>query len=350
MSTSSKLGVAVVGAGWVAKEYVRAFHADPRSRVVGALSRTAGRAGELLRRHGVDGREYRDLRELLDDDRVQIVVSATPPDARPEHVIAAARSGRHLVVEKPIALTSTQVRDIRRAVADAGVKSVTSFVLRWHPQLLATKKLYDDGALGEVIYAEADYWHGLERGEGSAYDWRVGRAFGNSAFVGGGCHAVDILRFITGLEIVEVAALGAPARVNPDFGYDPVVVASARFANGAVGKVSAVVETSSPYRFTTRLHGTKGTVIDGEVSLLSDGEKAFRPLGTPSPSSGDVAHHPFAAEVAELLDCVESGVDSPSSVEGTWRSMEVCFAIDESAAQGGAPVRVRLDADGGILR
>lgn len=343
MSTRSKLGVAVIGAGWVAGEYVKAFQAHSRSEIVGVMSRTPGHGAELLQRHDVEGREYRELSELLDDDRVQIVVSATPPDARAEHVIAAARSGRHLVVEKPIAVSSTEVRDIRRAIADAGVKSVTSFVLRWHPQLLATKKLYDDGALGELLYAEADYWHALEQLEGRVGDWRLGHAFHNTAFVGGGCHAVDILRFVTGQEIVEVAALGAPAR-TADFGYDPVVVASVRFANGAVGKVSAVVETSSPYRFNTRVHGTLGTVLDGEVCLLSEGGEGFRPLGTPTPNSGDVAHHPFAAEVAELIACIDTDTESLSSVEHTWRSMEVCFAIDESAVSGGVPVRVRLDA------
>ena len=84
---------------------------------MGVYSRTPGSGARLLELHGVDAREYSCDDQLFDDDRVQIVVSATPPDARPDHVVRAAESGRHIVIEKPVALDIEAVDQIRDAVS-----------------------------------------------------------------------------------------------------------------------------------------------------------------------------------------------------------------------------------------
>src|SRR5262249_41292358 len=98
-------GVAILGAGWVAGEYVKAFRDHPQTELRGVYNRTPGKATRMLRHHGVAAREYASVEELFNDDGVQIVVSCTSPDVRPEHISRAARSGRHVVIEKPIALT-----------------------------------------------------------------------------------------------------------------------------------------------------------------------------------------------------------------------------------------------------
>jgi UDP-N-acetyl-2-amino-2-deoxyglucuronate dehydrogenase len=159
----AKYGVGILGAGWVAGEYVKAFRDHPLTEIVGIYNRTPGKATRLLETHGVTSREYASDDELFDDDRVNIVVSCTTPDARAEHVVRAAESGRHVVIEKPIGLSIQDVEKIRDAVERAGVKSVTSFVLRWNPQFETTKQLIADGVVGDLIYAEGDYWHPISK-------------------------------------------------------------------------------------------------------------------------------------------------------------------------------------------
>src|SRR5207302_4638437 len=187
---AKKYGVAILGAGWVAGEYVKAFRDHPLTEVVGVYNRTPEKAGRLMKQHGVDAREYKTEDELFDDDRVKIVASCTPPDVRPAQLERAAKSGRHVVIEKPIALDYAGVRRIHKAVTDAKVKSVTSFVLRWNPQFVTVKKLQADGVLGDMIYAEADYWHPLKK-EYPSYPWSVAMPLGGSAFIAAGCHAAD---------------------------------------------------------------------------------------------------------------------------------------------------------------
>ena len=159
--------------------------------------------------------------ELLADDRVQIVVSCTHPDVRREHCVRAAEAGRHIVIEKPIGLNAEDTLAIRDAVTKAGVKTVTSVVLRWNPQFLTVRQLIEDGVLGELVYGEADYWHPLKTAY-PGYRAFVSRAQGGSAFVTGGCQAVDILRYLGG-EVVEgidphgpCAASGERGVARPD--------------------------------------------------------------------------------------------------------------------------------------
>jgi predicted dehydrogenase len=263
---------------------------------------------------------------------------------RREHCVRAAETGRHVVIEKPIGLTPEDTEAIRDAVARAGVKTVSSVVLRWNPQFRTVKQLIADGVLGELVYGEADYWHPLQTYY-PGYRAFVSKSQGGSAVLCGGCHAVDILRYVGG-EIVEVAAFSAPKRINMDYEYDPNIVASLRFANGAVGKLATVLDADTPYIFNCRLFGTEGTVLNNEVysSKHYPGSLGYWKFPTIEPDSADVTHHPFKEEIQHFLECIEQDVESHASIHDTWKTMSVCFAMDESAARGGQPVKVQLEA------
>lgn len=340
---SGGYGVGIIGAGWVAGEYVKAFASHPRTTVQGIYSRTPGKAAHLLAAHGVAAHEYTDVDQMFADEAVQIVVSCTPPDARPTHLVRAAETGRHVVIEKPVATTPDGVRQIRRAVTAARVKSVTSFVLRWNPQFETVKRLLADNVVGELVYAEADYWHPIKP-EYPSYRWAVGADGHGGSALNAGCHAVDALRYLGG-EIVEVAAFSAGPKRNSDFGYDPVVVASVRFANGAVGKLSVLLDGETPYVFNARLFGTNGTIQNNRVYSPKHypGACDYWEFPTIRPDSGDVAHHPFASEISHFIACIDDDVESHASIHDSYRSMAVSFAIQESAHHGGRPIAVDLD-------
>ncbi len=335
-------GVAIIGAGWVAGEYVKAFRSHPQTNLVGIFNRTPGKATALLDSHGVSAQEYATIDELFDDDRIQIIVSCTPPDARPEHIVRAAQTGRHVVIEKPVSLTPEGVQQIRDAITKSGVKSVTSFVLRWNPQLETIRRLVDDGVIGDLVYAEADYWHPISKAY-PCYDWIVSKEIGGSANVAAGCHAVDSLRWLGG-EVVEVSAFSSAAKRNLDYGYDPNVVASVKFANGAVGKLSTILDGDTPYIFNTRFFGTEGSIQNNEVfsSKRYPGSTGYWQFPTIKPDSGDVTHHPFVPEIAHFVECIDNDVESHASIHDSYKTMAICFAIDESAAQGGVPVKVDI--------
>jgi predicted dehydrogenase len=326
----------------VAGEYVRVFRDHPLTEVIGIYTRTPAKAARLLAQHGIQGQVYDTLDQFFADDRIQIVVSATQPHLRATHCTRAAQTGRHIVIEKPVGLSPQDTAQIREAVAKTGVKTVTSFVLRWNPQFVTVRQLIADGVLGDLLYGEADYWHPSRRSDpASPY---VQRQYVGSAFLSGGCHAVDMLRFLGG-EVVEVAAFAADPRLNLAYDFPPVAVASLRFASGAVGKLSALLEGDSPYCFNCRLFGAAGSIQNNRVysTRYYPGATDYWELPTIKPDSGDVSHHPFQAEIDHFVGCIEQDVESHASIYDSYKSMAICFAIDQSAAQGGQPVKVKDD-------
>ena len=340
---NKKYGVGIIGAGWVAGEYVKAFRDHPLTEVVGIYNKTPSKATGLLHMHGVAGKEYETIDDFFKDDRINIVVSCTHPDVRAEHAVRAASTGRHVVLEKPVGMSLQDTANIREAVAKAGVKTVTSFVLRWNPQFETVRQLIKEGILGDLIYAEADYWHPLRKIY-PGYPYYVQKKYGGSAFIAAGCHAADILRFLGG-EIVEVAAFSGKPKINMDYEYDPVAVASLRFANGAVGKLSSLMDCETPYIFNCQLFGTEGSIRNNEVHSHKHypGSLGYWSFPTIKPDSGDVAHHPFIPEINHFMECIENNVESHASIYDSFKSMAVCYAIDESIAKGGQPVKVKLD-------
>jgi UDP-N-acetyl-2-amino-2-deoxyglucuronate dehydrogenase len=264
-------------------------------------------------------------------------------DTRAEYISRAALSGRHVVIEKPASTSPEGVAQIVDAVKKGGVKSIVSCVLRWNPQFKTIRAMLDDGKLGDLIYAEADYWHPIIKAY-PGYPYYMKKISGGSSFTVAGVHAADILRWLAG-EIVEVAAFSAGPIMNKDYEYPPVTVASLRFANGAIGKLSSVIEGETPYIFNTRLFGTTMSIDNNRIHSFKwyPGTLGYYEFPTIKPESGDVSHHPFVPEIAHFMECIENNVESHASIYDTRKTMALCFAIDESAAKGGQPVKVKLD-------
>ena len=183
-------GVGIIGAGWVSGEYVKAFRDHPLTHVVGMYNKTPDKATNLMKSHGVDGKEFESVDALLDDKRIDIVVHCAHADTRPENISRAALSGRHVVIEKPASLPRRHAQ-IVEAVTKAGVKSIVSCVLRWNPQFQTIRALIDDGKLGDLIYAEADYWHPIIKAY-PGYPYYMKKISSGSSFIVAGVHAADI--------------------------------------------------------------------------------------------------------------------------------------------------------------
>ena len=128
-----KLGVAIQGAGWVAGEHIKAYTENPHTEVVAIASRTTDGAERKLAVSGVSCRVCEAYAKMLADDAADIVSICTPNHLHAAEAIQAARAGKHILLEKPIALNLADLRALRQAVRESGVKTVVSFVLRWNP-------------------------------------------------------------------------------------------------------------------------------------------------------------------------------------------------------------------------
>jgi predicted dehydrogenase len=332
-----KLGVGIIGCGAVAQEYVKAFGRDERSEV---------RA--LVSRHRANAERYRDAYNLrcaieteadpvLRRDDVNIVVVCTPHDLHTRYVIAAAEAGKHVIIEKPVALTMDDTRKQLRAVRKNNVKTIVSFVLHWNPLLMNIDKLIAQDVLGNIFMVEVDYLHRIWMTP--QQKWLASRTQSGTAILTGGCHAVDALRWFARSEAEEVHACQVKTE-NP-IEYPGTISVNVKFQDGKIGRTATSFDAQMPYRFNIGVYGTEGSIRNDEVFApkLFPGQNNFLKVPCILPDSADVAHHPFTSEVAHFLDCIVANRRPFPDLEDAAKTQAICCAADLSA-QSGRPVKI----------
>ncbi|HUG80351.1 MAG TPA: Gfo/Idh/MocA family oxidoreductase, partial [Bryobacterales bacterium] len=226
MTNTKSLGVGIVGTGWVSGEYIKAALRNPYSEVTGICSRTPARAESIIHKFGLTNcRVTTDLDQMLAQDDIDIVVLCTPNFLHAGQGIAAARAGKHVIVEKPAAIDLPSLRKLDKAVKAAGVKTVVSFVLRWNPMFDNIRAMLSQKLIGKLFYAEVDYMHAIDV-RNRLHRWHNKKELGGGALLAAGCHAVDGLRWFMQDEAIEVSAYSSRSKKNPlRFDFDPNIVA-----------------------------------------------------------------------------------------------------------------------------
>ena len=343
-----KLGVGIVGTGWVTDGHITAYQNNPITEVVALCGRTEEGARRKADQHGLsDVQLLTDYRALLALPEVDIVSVCTPPNLHAEEVILAAQAGKHMVIEKAVCMNVRDLRRMTAAVEKAGVKTVVSFVLRWNPLFEIIKRLLAEDAIGSLFYGEIDYYHGIGPWYGQ-FHWNVKKDVGGSSLLSAGCHAIDGLRWFMGKEVVEVSSYSTHGRGQPfaAYEYDPTSVTILKFEDGAIGKVTSCIECVQPYVFHINLCGADGTIRNNQLfsKRLMPGQTGFATIPTVLPDSGDVSHHPFQGEIDHLVACIRNNVESHCSLADAAKTHEIVFAADRSAREG-KPVSLPLTGD-----
>jgi predicted dehydrogenase len=334
-----RIGVAVHGAGWVSGEHIKAYQRNPHTELVAICSRTRASAEARAAEAGLGTvRICTDYKDLLQDPRIHAISLCTPPNLHAQETIAAAQAGKHILIEKAAANDLPSLRAMGRAVRDAGVRTVVSFVLHWNPEFILIKRMLAEEAIGPIFYAEADYWHNIGP-QYLQYSWNVKKGIAGSVLLSAGCHAVDAIRYFVQDEVEEVCAYSN--KRNPEYEYDTNLVGIMKFAGGAIGKVSASFDVQSPYAFNIDLLGEHGSIRDNRIYSRDffAGQTDWLEVPTIRPDSGDVTHHPFEGEIDHFVDCILSGKESHVNLSDAIRTHEVCLALDH-AAETGKPVRI----------
>lgn len=337
------LGIAVLGTGDVSGEHIRAYESNPRVRVRAILSRERARAEAKIAEYGLrDCRAWTDLDDLLKDEAIDAVSICTPHHLHVDQGVACAQAGKHVLIEKPMALDLAGLRSLDRAVRDYDVRSVVGFVLRWNPLYQNIRALLADGMIGSVYHGEVDYLHGIPKTY-SGYEWISKRESGGSALLTGGCHAVDGLRWFVQAEAVEVFGYANTSRTNPiGYDYEPNSVTLVQFADGATGKIGCSIEYAAPYTFPIVLMGDGGVIRDNRVFTKRwPGQTGWATIPTIVPDSGAVTHHPFQGEIDHFIDCIRTGTESHSNVADAMKTHEICIAAEISRVER-RPVRLPL--------
>ena len=281
---------------------------------------------------------------MLANRDIHAVDITSYPDQHPDQFVRAARRGKHVIIEKPLAVGWSDILGMKKAVAETGIKTCVCFECRYSSQFLATKAVIDAGLLGKLHYGEVDYYHGIGPWY-SPYRWNTKRALGGSALLTAGCHALDALLLCMTPDVEEVTSY-ATQSTNPIFAayeYQTTSTTILRFANGSIGKCAAVIDCLQPYYFHTHLVGSEGSLLDNRFhsqKLAGLNRNAWSNLSMKMLDSGDVGDHPYQTQFQAFFDALDAGKDMPlTSFADAFASHRVIAAADKSAAEG-RPVKL----------
>jgi len=334
--TAKKYNVGIVGYGWVSGAHIAAINATSLAQVTAVCSARRHDAAQLSARHGGRISLFNDLDAMLADKSIHAVSICSYPHYHAKQAIAAAKAGKHLIIEKPLALVWEDCLAVEKAVRDAKVKACVCFECRYSSQFQTIKALIDRGLLGRIHYGEVDYYHGI----GPRYDqyhWNIRKEAAGSSLLSAGCHALDALLLCMG-EDVEVVSSYSTHSVNRDFAkyeYPTTSVTILKFKDGRVGKVASLLDCLQPYYFRVHLVGSEGSLLDNKfysTHLAGLDMNRWSQLSMKMLDSGDASDHPYQAQFEAFFTALDAGHDMPlTSLADALRTHQVIFAADQSA-------------------
>ena len=343
--SEATLGVGVFGIGWVAGEHIKGYMANPKTEIRALASRRKQSAQAKKDELGLDCAIVDSLDDMLARDDIDIVSLCSPNFLRADEIIKCCEAGKHFFAEKPVVHSYEQLQDVKKAYKKADVKSIVGFVVEYYAQYLSIQSLIRSGGLGDVFYAETDYWHELGPWWHGWHAWKWGAYTlkgGASVALLGGCHAIGALLNIVKDDVVEVSAYGCRGH-REEFEYLPTYTAALRFKNGGIGKTGGSFEIECPYHFNIIIHGSKGSVINEKYfsKELFGGQEDFQTFNCTLINSGEVSHHPFSSVINAFVDDIENNVNSRIDLDFGFKVHEVAIAIDRSI-ETGKPVTLPL--------
>lgn len=349
------IGFGIIGCGMISNFHARAIGDVRGAKLAACFDTSTASADRLAAETGC--RAYYDLDQMLADPAVQVVTIGTPSGAHMEPAVAAARAGKHVIVEKPLEISLKRCDRIIDECRKAGVVLSTIFPSRFHDSSQEMKRAIDDGRFGRLTVGDAFVkWYRTQQYYDSG-KWRgTWELDGGGALMNQAIHSVDLLTWLMG-PVVEVRAdMGLLAHER--IAVEDVVMAVVRFANGARGVIEASTAIYPGYLKRVEIHGAEGSAMMEEEDLVkwdfakkTPRDAAIQKKMADRKSGGGgaadpkaIGHHGHARQFQNVVDAIRKGgqpaIDGP---EGR-RSVEIILAVYK-AAETGRAVTLPLASD-----
>jgi predicted dehydrogenase len=239
----------VLAPGEIANDFVSTLHANTEQRVHAVASRTAGRAAAFAAKHGIP-RSYGSYEQLVADSEVDVVYIASPHSEHRRLALLAIAAGKHVLVEKPIALNALEAQQIADAARVAGVFAMEAMWTRYLPQSDVIAQLLADAAIGDVRLVTAVLgWKWPFDPASRGFD----PALGGGAMLDAGVYSHWFSQFVLG----EPTRIQASGNLAPT-GVDSDTVTALEFTGGALGVVTTSIVADTPV--LAAVYGTGGSI------------------------------------------------------------------------------------------
>jgi len=313
----------LLGTARINRALVPPLKRSPRNRVVAVASRRREAALAYAREWEIP-RHHDSYEALLADPEIDVVYNPLPNGLHAEWTIKAARAGKHVLCEKPLALSTAEVDAIVAAASEAGVVVAEAFMYRHHPQTAKVRELVEAGAIGRLRFVRGTFSFTLTRPD----DVRLDPALGGGSLWDVGCYPLSFARFVTGAEPREVFGW----QQSGPTGIDEAFVGQLRFPGEELAQLDCGFR--APFRTEMELVGTEGALrvanpfkpgLDAALSLRRDDETRVVPV----PAS-DL----YLPEVEDLANAVLEGKTPRVTLADSRGNVAAIVALLESARTG----------------
>jgi len=290
----------IIGAGGIAKVFANGLRFSKTGQLTAVAGRTPGKAETLADLFGVEKR-YTSYEALLADSSIDAVYISTIHPLHLEPVAMAAKAGKHILVEKPIAMNAADAAKMVALAREHDVFLMEAFMYRCHPQITKLVELIQDGAIGDVLVVRSTFGFQATFNPDSR---TFNREMGGGGILDVGCYPASMARLIAGaaagkpfLDPIELKATGV---VGPT-GVDHYTTATLKFENDVIAEIATAITCNLPGE--TVIHGSGGILTVPNPWLPSSpcrGAREALPLDTTFPSS-KLLLHKRGAEPEEII-------------------------------------------------
>lgn len=301
----------IIGCGKVAWErHYPALRGLPEFRVTAVCDLDQDRAAHVASLFGA-ARTFTDFRQVVGNPEIDAIAVLTPPGSHAEIGAAALLAGKHLFLEKPLALTLDEASRLIDAHNQSGKTAQLCFNLRWHRLVRKARGMVGSGLLGRLKAVRSVYTH--DRTGANAPDWHRKLALGGGVGFNEAVHHYDLWRYLTGQEVVETTCLSTP---SPAY-EDETSVITARMGGGIVA--SGVFSFLTGPNSEVELFGDKGRLL---ISLYRFDGLQFYPTSTYPGALSDRWKRGAKSLLAlpGLADDARNGGGFQSTFTGCWKS------------------------------
>lgn len=315
--------VGVIGLG-VGERHIAGYRDIPGVEVKACCDIDAERLHAVAERQEVPDR-YTDYHDLVADPAIDAVSICSYDDTHVDQAVACFDAGKHVFCEKPVALSRAGLDRVIQAWSDSGKRLSSNLILRRSPRFQAIRDMVQAGAFGDLHYMEGDYLHQIlwKITEG----WR-GRMDFYCVTYGGGIHLIDLMRWISGEEVVEVTAMAAKklTRGSP-FPYPDTMTTLLRFESDLLAKSTTSFGPQRRQIHTLNLYGTKLSFenANGPARLYrGDRPEDEEPFDVPYPAieKGDL--------LPDFIEAIRGNHEPIVSARDVFQVMNICLAAWES--------------------
>lgn len=346
--SQNPIGFGIVGIGMIADYHARAISETTGGKLVGVAGRDPERTQAFASRHGIPFATAR-IEELVARPDIQVICIATPSGAHLEPALAAIQAGKHVVIEKPLEITTARADALLNAAAAAGVKVAPIFQSRFGEGARTVKAAIDAGRLGRLVLASAyvkwyrkpEYYTG----------WKgTLKLDGGGAVINQSIHGLDLLQWFAGLP--EEVFAWKTRRVHLGIEAEDTASATLRYPGGALGAIEASTGAYPGWQRRIEICGENGSIAleddkitrwdfrtpePGDEAIVA--AKADGALGSGASAPNAISHQGHLRQIQNLIDHLTGGV--PLAIDGVdaRKAVALVCALYRSA-ETGTPVRV----------